>query len=330
MMRIVTVIILNSFAAQATQDNTDGLVDKLADRLIDKLFGIAAKPVTSPFLASSLAGRNRPQFQFRPNFQVNAMPAASVFPKTSYQPRIQDRVVSVSAMQDTLKGYGIGSSPMQKLALTAIAGTRDASMAAQANRIFQSMDSQSRGQLVKASAAAASKAEQMAGNIAPLGFWDPWGFCTDADEGQILFYREIELKHGRICMLATLGMIVGEKFSPIFGGEAGVPAVQAAKLTTNSLFWPAVVFAVASLENNNLLVFGSSDRFAAEAKKQGWTIGGGRVPGDFGFDPLRMKPKDPKKLLDLQNKEILNGRLAMIAAAGIISQELMTGKAIFS
>ena len=33
----------------------------------------------------------------------------------------------------------------------------------------------------------------------------PAGFSTDASEGKIKFYREVELKHGRVAMLASLG-----------------------------------------------------------------------------------------------------------------------------
>jgi len=57
---------------------------------------------------------------------------------------------------------------------------------------------------------------------------------------------------------------------------------------------------------------------------------GDRIPGDFGYDPLGLKPKDTnsQEFLDLQNKELNNGRLAMLAAAGMLAQELVTGQKI--
>lgn len=50
------------------------------------------------------------------------------------------------------------------------------------------------------------------------------------------------------------------------------------------------------------------------------------VPGDLGFDPLGLKPKDAEELKVLQTKELNNGRLAMIAIAGFVVQELVVNR----
>ena len=47
------------------------------------------------------------------------------------------------------------------------------------------------------------------------------------------------------------------------------------------------------------------------------------------FDPLSLKPKEPEALLEMQNKELNNGRLAMITIAGIVAQEVQTGFGVF-
>lgn len=59
------------------------------------------------------------------------------------------------------------------------------------------------------------------------------------------------------------------------------------------------------------------------------------VPGDLGFDPLGLKPvggtsfaKMSKEFRVIRTKEIQNGRLAMIAVAGFILQELVDGRTI--
>ena len=40
------------------------------------------------------------------------------------------------------------------------------------------------------------------------GFFDPFGLSKDKDEETINWYRSAELKHGRISMLATLGIFI--------------------------------------------------------------------------------------------------------------------------
>ena len=61
--------------------------------------------------------------------------------------------------------------------------------------------------------------------------------------------------------------------------------------------------------------------------------GVGYFPGDVGFDPLGLAPADPAELRRMQEKELANGRLAMLAAAGFAAQEAATGvtwPAVFS
>ena len=46
------------------------------------------------------------------------------------------------------------------------------------------------------------------GSQAPLGFFDPLGLLDDADQDRFDRLRYVEIKHGRVCMLAFLGQIV--------------------------------------------------------------------------------------------------------------------------
>jgi Chlorophyll A-B binding protein len=48
--------------------------------------------------------------------------------------------------------------------------------------------------------------------------------------------------------------------------------------------------------------------------------GSGRASGDFSFDPLNLG-KDPKKKERYAVSEIKNGRLAMLAISGILTQQ---------
>merc|ERR1719188_2589361 len=45
---------------------------------------------------------------------------------------------------------------------------------------------------------------------APVGFWDPAGFTKDGDVDTFKRRREVELKHGRVSMFATIGYMVPE------------------------------------------------------------------------------------------------------------------------
>merc|ERR1712094_121749 len=131
--------------------------------------------------------------------------------------------------------------------------------------------------------------------------------------------REVELKHGRVAMLASLGFLVGENFHPLFGGNIDVPSYIAFQETPLQTFWPAVVFVISILEVFSVFTF--QNPFGS----QPWTISLEHEAGDFGWDPLGLKPTDEKELFDMKTKELNNGRLAMIAIAGMVGQEVATG-----
>jgi hypothetical protein len=168
-------------------------------------------------------------------------------------------------------------------------------------------------------------AKTLPGVLAPTGFFDPMGFCSQdgITEGKIKFYREVELKHGRVGMLAALGFVVGENFHPLFGGNIDVPAYIAFQETPLQTFWPSVVLAIAIPE------FFSVFSFNSPLGGETWSIRSDYASGDLGFDPMGLKPTDPKALKELQTKELQNGRLGMIAAAGMIAQELASNEKLF-
>merc|ERR1711869_180883 len=134
-------------------------------------------------------------------------------------------------------------------------------------------------------------AKSLPGVTGPLGFFDPLGFCSadDVTEGKIKFYREVELKHGRVGMLAALGFLVGENFHPLFGGNVDVPAYLAFQQTPLQTFWPAVVLAIAIPEIFSVFTFETPALFAdvriGEKSGNPWEIREDHEAGDLGFDP---------------------------------------------
>merc|ERR1719213_867885 len=100
-------------------------------------------------------------------------------------------------------------------------------------------------------------AKTLPGITGPLGFFDPAGFCSEygasndkVSEGKVRFYREVELKHGRVAMLAALGFPLAEQFHPLFGGNVDVPSFSAFQQTPLQTFWPAVVTVIAILRSS--------------------------------------------------------------------------------
>lgn len=133
----------------------------------------------------------------------------------------------------------------------------------------------------------------------------------------------MELKHGRVAMLASLGFVVGEQFHPLFGGDIDVPSYIAFQETPLQTFWPAVIALVSIIEVFSVFSFNSP--FGGEP----WSIRSDYESGDLGFDPLGLKPADALEFKEMATKEINNGRLAMIAIAGMVVQELASGKKLF-
>jgi hypothetical protein len=181
------------------------------------------------------------------------------------------------------------------------------------------------------------------GQTAPMGFWDPFGLTTGISEGRLLFLREAEIKHGRVCMMASLGIVVGEKFHPLLGGYDG-PAVDLNPFTTNvplADFWPLAfvqTFATIAFLEYRIgykalegIAFDGMRAITGEVNTSPEVFAAkkGRLSGDYGFDPLGLKPKTEAGLMEMQNKELNNGRLAMLAAFGILIQEAITGEKIF-
>merc|ERR1719389_151783 len=64
-------------------------------------------------------------------------------------------------------------------------------------------------------------AEQV-GAIAPLGYFDPLGFTKVGDEAGFRKLREQEIKHGRVAMMASIGL-VGQHYIK-FPAFASVPS----------------------------------------------------------------------------------------------------------
>jgi len=219
-------------------------------------------------------------------------------------------------MQEVLHKYG--KTPLARVALTSYAATRDVSMMAEAKKEVDNLDPMTKTKLksltnemfVRASKMKASDIDEV-GITEPLGFFDPLDFSDGGT--RIAAYRAAELKHGRVCMLGTFGIIASEAFHPIFdawGEGEFVSSAASHFVPTAANFWAPFFILTAGIE------------ILSYIKRDPDT----NLPN---FDPYNLKSKDPEEYLDIQNREINNGRLAMFALSGILAQELVTGEKIF-
>lgn len=159
----------------------------------------------------------------------------------------------------------------------------------------------------------------MAGDV---GF-DPIGFAkTDAD---LMNYREAEIKHGRLAMLAAAGWPLSELFdkkiatllgmTPLVDASDRAPSLLNGGLgKVSPLYWIGCLVAAAAID-----AYGIS-----KARDNG----PGYFPGNLGFDPLGMYPPDKEGQLRMQTTEIKNGRLAMIAITAFAFQEVISSTGV--
>jgi hypothetical protein len=156
------------------------------------------------------------------------------------------------------------------------------------------------------SVAVQAKVGGLVGDCAPLGYFDPFGFSKDASPETMKKYREAELKHGRVAMLAAAGMIHQDKWKPLFDGKISsnplLAITQVPKLGLIQIF----VF-IGFIEVLGILNSRRSDY------EPGNFLGSSQWETDEGWESY-------------QTKELNNGRLAMFASIGMLTHAYITGK----
>ena len=171
-------------------------------------------------------------------------------------------------------------------------------------------------------------AADLPGALAPMGFFDPLGFAEKANVETLKRYREAEVTHGRVAMLAVIGFFVGEAVegsSFLFDASISGPAISHPGQVPGG--WDALIIAGIGFAELQRAKTGFVDPAEVKFDNAG-ELNKDYYPGDIGFDPLGLKPEDPAELDIMITKELQNGRLAMLAAAGFLAQEAVDGKGI--
>lgn len=149
----------------------------------------------------------------------------------------------------------------------------------------------------------------LVGSSAPLGFFDPLGF-SKTDEATLKKYRESEIKHGRVAMLAVLGWLTQERFHPLYDGKLSGNPLKAFTEVPSLGFVQIVIFC------------GFAEWLFAQVAKDNKDY----VPGDYYGITNRIQDKNDPWWISMQTRELNNGRLAMFAIVGEIAHAALTGK----
>lgn len=151
------------------------------------------------------------------------------------------------------------------------------------------------------------------GSTKPLENFDPLNLSLSSTDNRILFLREAELKHGRIAMISALLIPVFDKIDPTVLGIHGFD-----HLPTKAKLLIIIHMFMAE--------FASMFKGWEKPWKKPFSLKSGYQPGDLGF---QLNQKSDDELNILMDKELNNGRLAMIGAFGMIAQQLVTQQHLF-
>eukprot|EP00446_Apocalathium_sp_SHHI-4_P001063 CAMPEP_0177173890 /NCGR_PEP_ID=MMETSP0367-20130122/11890_1 /TAXON_ID=447022 ORGANISM="Scrippsiella hangoei-like, Strain SHHI-4" /NCGR_SAMPLE_ID=MMETSP0367 /ASSEMBLY_ACC=CAM_ASM_000362 /LENGTH=385 /DNA_ID=CAMNT_0018620219 /DNA_START=16 /DNA_END=1170 /DNA_ORIENTATION=+ len=161
--------------------------------------------------------------------------------------------------------------------------------------------------------------------------WDPLGFSKlydrNFDFNNVMVYphvqwlREAELKHGRVCMLTFVGMIVQSAWQ-----IPGLPQEPDWSKTLETMLFESGQVGQLSLLQVSIFAMFMEGKFYPE---DAWIGQMKREPGDLGFDPLKWSKRPGFDLKKSQLSEIKNGRLAMIGVASIFANHAIPGSVPF-
>jgi len=134
-------------------------------------------------------------------------------------------------------------------------------------------------------------------------------------------YREAEIRHGRLAMLAAilwpLQEIIDRLFIPQSFGQSTI-IYGGVTLPFISLFMTLI-----------MMLLGYLDIYAASIKDI--ESGDAFLPGECFWDPLRMLDGAPDSMKrKMQERELNNGRIAMVAVFSYILQEAITHQPVIS
>jgi hypothetical protein len=155
-----------------------------------------------------------------------------------------------------------------------------------------------------------------------MGDWDPLNILEGRSKEDVFRSREVEITHGRVAMIATLGFLVQESFHPLFGGNITGPAINQIPEIPPAL-WFIMTLGIGIAEVTRIQI-GWANPYEGMDNVQ--RLKPSYSPGDLGWDPLGIRPENPVALREMQERELSHGRLAMLASIIFIGEETLYQK----
>lgn len=132
-------------------------------------------------------------------------------------------------------------------------------------------------------------------------------------------YREAEIRHGRLAMLAVIIWPIQEKIDRLLLDEDKCGPLLYGPITLPYL--PLFMTLV-------MMLLGYLDIYAKDIQEEE-DIGDAFLPGDCFWDPLRILEGAPATMKrNMQERELFNGRVAMVAFAAFVFEEATSHQAI--
>jgi len=156
--------------------------------------------------------------------------------------------------------------------------------------------------------------------VGDVGF-DPLGFAQTPED--LAKYRESEIKHARLAMLAAAGWPLSELFDKPIANAIHMNAIVDATHRAPSLLNGGLGKISPFYWATCLLAAGAIDMYGIARSKEGNNIPN-YFAGNLGFDPLGLYPNDAAAQERMRLAEIKNGRLAMIAVTAFAFQEFVS------
>ena len=166
---------------------------------------------------------------------------------------------------------------------------------------------------------AAADLDSMAGSTSPIKNFDPLNLANVGSDETLAWFRAAELKHGRVAMLAFTGYVVqsqGFHFPGMLSGDVSFDSLSSMKPFEA---WDSVPDAGKA----QILFLIFVGELASESQGTHY-MKGGSTP-EVVFPKFDFSGIDADVLKTKQNRELNNGRLAMIGIMSFIAANNIPG-----